>query len=346
VRAGAVFVGTACLCASVSGAVPAYQLVGQYDLPTAGPFDVLPDGRVMMLDGTDVVVQDALNASSFSTVGSIPAGLVPTTPSFFSVSPDGSRIGIGDNVFGAGAQVLLLESSALSTGGASPVSTVASPNFEAHWADNDTLYVTGSDGGSVVNEIDAPTASARTVIDGVGGASGGVTTDGTYLYTANGFAGSGPSGTGEVKAFTLADVAGAATPIDFEANGVSVVDDLSGNSLGFDSEGNFLIGGGDYFGASGDFGYFAVYDDAALAGALAGGGIMPRSERLTFTPRLSTDSYSAQLNETTGELLVTYFDNTTFTPGTTVYRYQVPTPGAAGALALLGAAGLRRRRRA
>ncbi|MEO1129883.1 MAG: hypothetical protein AAFX05_09295 [Planctomycetota bacterium] len=346
VRAGAVIVGMACIGASALGAVPAYQLVGQFELPTAAAFDVLPDGRALLLDGTDIKLQDSLHASTYTTIGSIPGGLIPASPSFFSVSPDGARVAIGDNQFNAGASVHVFDVGSFNTVGATTPDSFVVPNFDAHWSDNDTLFVSGSGATTVVTEIRADTLGVRTVIDGVGGASGGVTTDGTHLYTGNGFAFGGPSATGEVKAFLLADIDAAVTAIDFEASGVSVADDLSGGSLGFDSRGNFLVGGGDFFGTSGDFGYFAVYDDEALDVSLAGGGIMSRLDRLTFTPNNATDSYTVQFNEFTDELLVTFFDNTTFTAGTTVFRYQVPTPGAAGMLALLGIGGLRRRARA
>jgi hypothetical protein len=346
VRAGAVIVGMACIAANAPGAVPAYQLIGQFELPSATAFDVLPDGRVLLLDGTDIKLQDSLHASTYTSIGSIPIGLVPFSPSFFTVSPDGSRVAIGDNQFNANASVHVFDVGSFNTSGATAPDSFLAPNFEGHWSNNDTLFVSGANTGSVVTEIRADTLGVRTVIDGIGGASGGVTTDGTYLYTGNGFAFGGPSATGEVKAFLLADIDTAVTPIDFEAHGISVADDLSGGSLGFDSRGNFLVGGGDFFGTSGDFGYFAVYDDEALDVALAGGGIMSRLDRLTFTPNNATDSYAAQLNPFTDELLVTFFDNTTFSAGTTVFRYQVPTPGAVGVLALLGLGGLRRRARA
>ena len=85
-------------------------------------------------------------------------------------------------------------------------------------------------------------------------------------------------------------------------------------------------------------------------GGYAGYARVPREAvvKLTpsLTPRLATDSYSVRLNSVTGELLVTYFDNTTFAPGATVYRYAIPAPGALPSLALAGALAARRRRRA
>ena len=79
--------------------------------------------------------------------------------------------------------------------------------------------------------------------------------------------------------------------LSFETQGRAVADALSGASLGFDSLGNLLVGGGDFFG-SGDVGYAAIVDADAVAAALGGGPIAPDSAELRLTPRLATDSYS------------------------------------------------------
>ena len=316
---------------AASAGIPAYSLVGTFDLPTgASAFDVLPDGRVIAIIGDDIVRQSAISGSAYEPLGSLPAGTVSSFgASFLRLSPDGSTLAVGNNTFGDGNAVHTLALAALNTGAPTPTTSWSIPNTEAHWTDNDTLFVSGFGAQAIVSEIDLAGATARTVIADIAGASGGITTDGTYLYTSNGFDfGPGGSDVGEVRAFRLSDIASLAAgdALSFETQGRAVADALSGASLGFDSLGNLLVGGGDFFG-SGDVGYAAIVDADAVAAALGGGPIAPDSAELRLTPRLATDSYSLRFSPATGELLITFFDNTTFAAGTTVYRYQVPAPG-------------------
>lgn len=317
---------------------PGFRLAGTYELPVdASAFDVRPDGRLVVLRGTDVLVQDALNASTYTLVGSVPVSTVSNFgASFLAVSPDGSTIAYGDNDFGAGAEVSYFDAAALSTASPVSVTTIAAQNFDGFWRDNSTLYVTG---GSGVTEIDTVSGASRSVIDGIGGAPAGVVTDGANLFVGNGFRFSGPSETGDVKAFSLSSIDAAITPINFESSGVTIVDDLSAASLGFDAAGNLLVGGGDAFGGSGDVGYFAVYDAAALPSALAGLGEIDRTtQRFKATPAGAFDSYFPVFNAFTGEILVSSFGNST------LFRYEVPAPGTVAMLAFACVAASRRRR--
>jgi hypothetical protein len=326
--------GVVAVAGSVAvAAVPPYSLVGSYELPAnTSAYDVLPDGRAVAVAGSDIYVQDAANVSGFTRVGAVAPGLISSFgASFLRISPGGSTIAVGDNVFGPGASVLTFALADLDPAAATMPAVWASDNTDAHWLDGDTLLVSGSgSAGAVVREIDLGSATSRVVIGNIGGASGGITADGAYVYTANGFDFSpGGSSTGEVRAFSLAEIA-ALTPgaaLDFEGAGVAVADALSGTSLGFDPLGNMLIGGGDAFGAPPDAGYAAVVDGVSIAAALLGGPIAPDSAELRLTPRLASDSYFTRFNIATGELLVTYYDNGTFSGGLTVYRYAVPTPG-------------------
>lgn len=329
-------------------AVPPYSLVGSYQLPGLGAaFDVGPDGRLMAALGGQILAQDSVNGSSWSVVGVLPseAPISLFGASFLKISPNGQSIAIGDGQFGIDAKVYVTPTASLNPAVASPVLGIATPNFQAHWRDNGRLLVTGANGPSIVNEITvgASTLTQRTVVDDIAGASGGVTTDGVYLYTGNGFSFGGGSATGEVRALSLFAIDGSASPLSFENAGIPVAQSLSGSSLGFDGLGNLLIGGGDAFTPGAENGYAAIVDGADIAAALGGGG--PASPALTLTPSSATHSYSSQFNPVTNELLVYYFDNSSFTTGLTVYRYAVPAPG--GALALmLGGALIARRRRA
>lgn len=327
-------------------ALPSYQLVGAFNLPTSSSsFDILPDGRLITLTGAAIDIQSGVNSSTYSPLGSIPTGLVSSFgATFFRVSPSGAALAIGDNDAGSAAQeVLLLSTAALNTSAPTKPTLIACDNYAAHWASDSTLYVSGiaSFGAfATITRIDAANITAptaQTVVNNIGGFSGGVTTDSTYLYTSNGFdliPGGGSSDVGEVRAIPLASLGGA--PVDFELAGIPVADALSGDSLGFDAFGNLLVGGGDF--GSGDYGSAAVIDASAIASALAGGPLAPDSAELRLTPNTPGDFYNIRANPATGELLVTHFGSST------VYRYAIPTPGAL-TLSTLALISIARRRR-
>ncbi len=274
----------AVMCERAEAAPPPYSLVGSFPLP-GGPFDVLPDGRVMRLAGSDIYVQSSVNGTAYTRVGSVSSSLINSFgASFLKVSPNGQTIAIGDNNFGPDAGVLLVSTASLSTGGDSPTTSIAVPNTEATWSSNSTLFVTGYGSQSVVSRLDVGSLSATTVIDAVGGGSAGVTTHGAYLFAADGFNTSdGGEPTGNVRAFSLAALTGSATSVDF-SSGVLVADALSGSSLGFDALGNMLVGGGDFFAGSDDYGYGAIIEAAAISAALLGGPLAPDSSELRLSP--------------------------------------------------------------
>lgn len=330
---GAAAVGLA--AASASGALPEYVPSGTFMLPAgAAAYDVMPDGRVMAIVGDVMYVQSSLNGSAFAPAGSVPSGLISSFgASFLRVSPDGSRIAIGDNRFGAGAEVLIVEAGTLSPVVPSPVSRIACDNYDAHWAGSATLYVSGAGlSGAGVFRVDVATLQASPVVAGIGGASGGVTTDGVHLYTANGFSIAGPSPTGAIKAFALSSLTPGA-PVDFESDGRLVAQVLSGNTLGFDGLGNLLAGGGDW--SAPDPGFAAVVDGEEVLGALAGGPMATSMLRLSPTTEVS---HFIRHNPGTGELLITTFGDPT------VHRYVlIPAPWSAAVLGLWGVSGRRRR---
>ncbi len=346
--AAAMVIGANAIAPSARAALPAYSLLGSFELPAgATVWDTAPDGRVITLVGGDVYRQDAVSASSFTRLGSLPAGEIPSFgAAFLRISPDGSTLAIGDNYAGGTPDVLLVPTLALDPLAPTTPTRLALDHSEADWAGNSTLFVTGSTiDGSFVAMVDIPTLSTRQVVGNIDGAAAGVTSDGAYLYAGNGFAFGGPSQTGEVRAFPLSAITSSATPLDFENAGIPVADALTGSSLGFDGFGNLLVGGGDFFGGSGDLGSAAVIDAEALAESLGGAGVAPDNAELRLSPRLATDSYFARWSGASGELLVGYFDNTTFTSGTTIYRYAVPAPGVVTTVTFAGAGIASRRRR-
>ena len=142
---------------------------------------------------------------------------------------------------------------------------------------------------------DPTTPINPTVVNNIGGASGGLAFDSAgNLYTGNGYQFAGPSETGVVKAFSAASWTGALAggpPLDFEAMGTLVVETLSASPLGFDHRGNIVIGGGD-FSSLDDYGFVGVAGAAALASALTGGGPIDTGDQGQFR-RLDPDPGSA-----------------------------------------------------
>lgn len=329
------------------GAIPPYTLVGSFQKP-AGAFDVLSDGRMVVLSGAQVLVQDTPMSSSFSPVGSIQPGFVSSFgAAFIDVSPDGTSLAVGNGEFGAAARVGFVSWSGLSTSSPSSPSSIAMNAFDSHWIDGSSMLVTGSDGsGSTVSVVNPITLAARTIVSNIGGSVGGVAANGAYLFTSNGFDfdTSTGSGTGDIRSVSLAAALASMTPIDFENAMQPVARVLSGASLGFDGAGNLLVGGGDVFGSSGDFGYAGVLDSGLVSTASGGGALATLGLALLPSGVPSNASTSLQWNGATNELLFSFYDNNTFSEGLTVYRYAVPAPGGVGVLALIGIAARRQRR--
>lgn len=321
---------------SAHAATPNYALVGSFPLPRsssfvpADPFDVLPDGRIVQMRGEDLWLQTAVNAGTYARVGSLPAGAVSAIgPSFIKVSPDGSRLAVGDNNFTPASQVVhVLDLASLDPlAPTTPSVSVPALNFDGHWTSNGSLVVTGGDffvGSSVVTRIDLGLAPAATVvIDGIGSGSGGITTIGSTLYVGVGF-GFGATPSGQVRSFDLASIATSTAATSFTSAPV-LTQTLSAFPLRADGLGNLLIGGGDSFASPPLLGYAAVMDPADPANPLL------------LSPAGPDALYSIDFNPFTNELLV-------IADGV-AYRYAVPAPGAI-AMALIAAPLIRPRRTA
>jgi len=337
--AGVLTAGSAAL-----GSIPAYTLVGQYAAPEHS-YDVLADGRLVTIDSSGTVyVQDAVNTGMYSSIGTVDLPISMFGASFLRVSPDGTRLAIGDGNFGGSAAVGVVLIADLSMGGpAASAATVVVGNNDAAWFGNSTLFVNGADNTTFspdVFRVDVTTMSATRVIGSTGGASGGIAVRDGLLYTADGFnTDMGGVFTGNIRAFDLGDLPadGSGDPSVSFVTGTLVADALTGSSLGFDPFGNMLVGGGDFFSGSGDFGYAAVIDASAIAAALAGGPVAPDSAELRLSPAGSGEFYGIRFNTATDELLVI--------GGGMVYRYAVPAPGGVAVfVAMLGVLATRRKR--
>jgi hypothetical protein len=334
----AVCISAALSAGTALGAVPAYALVGSFPVPST-TWDVLADGRVIAVGADGVVrAQGAPNAGTYSAVGSVDPAIFDGAfgnfgASFLRVNPDSTRLAIGDN--GAFNRVHFVSIGALNTSTPTPTTFIAAPNQEAAWADSSTLYVTGFGSGSIVSRLDTTTSTSTPVINVIGDGSGGVAIRSGRLFTGIGLDSAvGAPSVGLIRSFNLSALASATSPVAF-ATGTSVADALTAGSLDFDAQGNLTVGGGDFFGGSGDFGYAAVYDADAIAAALAGGPLAPSSSRQQLSPA-GVDYYSTRFNAATNELLIG--------TSTTIYRFAIPAPSAAAMIGTLGVFAARRRR--
>jgi hypothetical protein len=328
--------------AALADLFESYSYSGSFEMPDDTYFyDTSADGRLVALNGTSIIVETAVGSRQFSTVGELPgASYGAYGPSFIRVSPDGSKIAIGDG----GGRVGIFNSETLEG------KWFSAEHYDAEWVGNDRLGISyGSFGSpSKVSVLDANSADAKNptnpvVVNNIGGASGGITFDANgRLYTGNGYRIQGPSKTGEIHAFESTDwndAYNSGNPLDFEKTGTLVLDVLSASSLGFDRDGNLHVGGGDFYDEGVDVDFVGLARASAIANALAGNGPVQNeddSQLRRFDPDTNYDLnfYSVNNNPVTGELYVNY--------GNTIFVY-VPEPSAIALLVVAAVAGLRRR---
>jgi hypothetical protein len=209
-------------------------------------------------------------------------------------------------------------------------------DFSGNWIDDRYLAVANSanfSSAARVQVLDTVTSSLVTVVGNIAGSPAGVAFDSAgNLYTGNGFGGApGGSSAGWIKEFSAASWQNALathTPLDFEASGTPVADLLSAYPIGFDNSGNLFVGGSDAFG-SGDSGYAALVDAAAVANALAVSQttppITPGSSAGVLRKFASGSSFDTpywNYNTATGELYLSY----AFSDGPVTAYTAVPEP--------------------
>ncbi|MBI4716779.1 MAG: hypothetical protein HY763_03165 [Planctomycetes bacterium] len=308
-----------------------YALTESFSLPAGShSFDVLADGRIVTVVGTDVYAELDNGLRRFEPLGTLAgADFSSFGPAFIRVSPGGgSQIAIGN---GGGAsfgnyQVGIFNLSDLSG------RWLTAPHYDGDWASSGSLLLSAGDFGSpgyvsllAVGSDDPANPVNPVVVEGIGGAPGAVTRyRGGDLLVGNGFATTGPSGTGAVKLFNYdawqAAVTG--TPLDFESSGTLVADVLSASALAFDEEGNLLVGGGDF--AGGEVNFAALIHQDAVQRAIAGMGpadVLDVAEvrRLDPDGDNAFNFYDVNYNPVRNELYVR--------EGARVFVYTVPEPG-------------------
>ena len=322
---------------------PAYELVGSFQTPTgSGARCMTTDGRLVVMVGNEVHLQAGASTSSFARLGSVDSGLLNAFgASCIALSPDGGTLAIGDGDFGPGAEVHFLSVSDLTPDSPTAVASVEAANYEAYWAQDGRLYLSGADFSdtfvSVIDGLERGAPVVTRLVEGIGGASGGVTVRNGTLYTSNGFDYDDGSGsiTGDVRAFEL-DAISRGAAANFETDGTLVASSLSGLSLGFDGSGNMLIGGGD-FGNPSQFGFASVVRGEAILAALAGLGASTDGDEQWLSPA-GANTYSVIYDAWSEEILVWGFSDDV------VYRFAVPAPGASALMFGMVASYGRRRR--
>jgi len=309
------FIGAPLASVARGEAFEGYRLMASFALPPgAAAFDDLEEGRLIAIVADGIYRETGVGSRQFTAVGTLPGADIPSYgAAFIRVSPDGLLLAIGNNggAFGSNYQVGVFDLDTLSG------TWFSAGHFDGAWVDNNRVAVTYGDfvNPSIVSILDVTSPDPEnpvntTVIDSIGGASGGIAFDADgNLFTGNGFQFAGPSGTGTIKAFSLSDWTGAltGTALNFETEGTLVIDILSASPIDFDSDGNLFVGGGDFSSADHDF--VGLVRGAAIAGALAGGGPVNPADPLSvrrLDPDATDDSnfYSAVFNGTTKELYV------------------------------------------
>jgi hypothetical protein len=171
--------------------------------------------------------------------------------------------------------------------------------YDATFRDARWLFVNAGAPGltSVIYAIDttmAPPATVVPIVQGIPGASGGLAFDADgNLVTGIGYDAMGAR-TGEITVFAAADVdtalaMGAGGALDYEDDGYLVANNLSSAaSLGFDADGNLLVGGGDVFGTTGNYGGADLVDASVITRVLMGGAPLDPSEPSEYA-RLEPD---------------------------------------------------------
>lgn len=242
--------------------------------PAAGSFttvvDFLHDGRVVVFDGFTVYVQESIGGSALVPIGTLPAEYQGATdPAFIEVSPNGQTIVLGAGAGGSqypdpayNGNIFLLpvtggEATLLGLYPFSIDATFRGPN-ELVFSQGETFgLLTGS-----VEMVDIRTGEQVTLVGPIPGDATGVAFDRRgNLYVGLGFA-QDPSRTGEIRVFDKQDVQEAirtGVPLPYET-GTLVTQVLSGGPLVFDNDGHLWVGGGDLFGVTGSYGFFAEVD--------------------------------------------------------------------------------------
>ena len=229
-------------------------------------------GRLIGASGKNIYMQNAVDSSEWTLVGTV---TVDMDPSFIRVSPDGTKVALG---LGFQQDLLVFPLESLTSGQTPNLdeddATMSFSSsfviyYDAAWVDNDHLVINGgefdaatqqaSSVGIICVDVSRPISTDNrpvTIIsrDSYPGASSGIAVDADKnLIFGNGASSSSESKTGELvmlkadqwwnsdSGAPLVD-----TPIDYAEAQPFAEAVLSAAYLGFDSEGNLHVGGGQF----------------------------------------------------------------------------------------------------
>jgi hypothetical protein len=308
-----------------------YAAAPSFSFPTnTAAYDALPDGRLIAIVNADIYRETAVGSRTFTDIGTLPnADIASFGAAFLRVSPNGTMIAVGNNG-GSGSnnsQVGIFTLAPLAG------QWFAANHFDAAWADNRYVVISAgslTDMTSLVTALDtsSPTPANPvnpTIVNNIVGASAGIAVDSSgNLYTGNGFKyGTQPgSQTGSVYAFRSATwraVITSGAPLNFETQGIPIVDLLSASPLDFDSQGNLFVAGSP---GSNPIN-FALVHAPAIATALAGGGLIDTSVSTNvryFDPDPSGSFFTVNVNRVRQEVYGVDFGTTT------AYTFKAASP--------------------
>jgi hypothetical protein len=210
------------------------------------------DGLLYVWNGAQVLKQNAIDSSSFTSIGNVGSGSADAGPMAFS--RDASRILVGN---GAGGFVGGANSGLVfgipASGGSSNV-PIADAEFHNSFlaaplgASNDKFFINSGNvsfTASSVSVLDQLTGTNVPVIENIPGASTSMAVGGGRLYVGVGF---GPS-RGELRSFAIPALDTAYTntsPIDWTSGQLfNSVDNNSGAGMFIDARGFLFVGGPD-----------------------------------------------------------------------------------------------------
>jgi hypothetical protein len=203
--------------------------------------DTLRDGRFVLYDGNDVLVQSGQGVDGFSTIATGYSG----DPAFIAVAPDGYRCLLGA---GFGASIYLVDAEAPTDNGAAIASIDG--HFAAEFINDDLVlidrgvivsfdpFTVEADLGILDLSIDPPTFTV--VVPGGRGASAALTMNNGIVYATDGL-------DGELRSFSanaLIDAHTNSTTVAWE-DGQLIGNYNTGGVMAVSNLGSLIIGGFD-----------------------------------------------------------------------------------------------------
>ncbi len=284
-------------------------LAAAFPADTPGHVDGLPlASRLLAATGHTVYLWKTFGGSEWMSVARLATEEAAMDPAFLAIAPGGEKIALGT---GLARPLWVFPWSALSA--RAPLRLEGSEAQARAWhldyysgAFRDGRYLFINAGGKTLGTSDvyaidteAETDEITLIVSSIPGASAGIAFDGSgNLVTGIGW---DPldERTGEIKIFGAAEIDAALTgrgDLDYESEGhVVATGVLSAAFLAFDDHGNLIVGGGDVFGSTGNFGYAAVIDAAAVQRAAEGGAPASSDEITELDPDPCRNDDSTQV---------------------------------------------------